>query len=107
MAKKSPEPTLKPRERAFLVGTEIFGDSNLLSLSDSLAELSLLADTAGLDVVGETTQKLSRPNPKFFIGPGKVEEVKLLAEEVKAEVILFDDELKSQEFTRVGKSARR
>jgi GTP-binding protein HflX len=55
--------------------------------------LSLLADTAGLEVVGQATQRLSHPNPKTFIGPGKVEEVKALAVEYQAEVILFDDEL--------------
>lgn len=93
MAKKNPEPTLRPRERAFLVGVEIFNQDNLLSLDDSLAELALLADTAGLDVVGEATQKMNHPNPQTYIGPGKVEEVKAIAEEVQAEVLLFDEEL--------------
>jgi GTP-binding protein HflX len=93
MAKKIPEPTLHPRERAFLVGVEIYGSNELLSLSDSLRELELLADTAGLEVVGQTTQKLDHPNSRTFIGPGKVEEVKALAEEFPAEVILFDEEL--------------
>jgi len=93
MAKKTPEPTERPRERAFLVGVEFDGQEDLLSLADSLDELSLLADTAGLDVVGQATQRLNHPNPNTFIGPGKVEEVKALAEEYQAEVILFDDEL--------------
>jgi GTP-binding protein HflX len=39
------------------------------------------------------TQKLDHPNPKTFIGAGKVKEVKTLAEELHADVILFDDEL--------------
>ncbi len=93
MAKKNPEPTLRPRERAFIVGVEIFNQENLLSLDESMAELALLADTAGLDVVGEATQKLNHPNSQTFIGPGKVDEVKALAEEVQAEVLLFDEEL--------------
>ena len=93
MAKKQPEPTKRPVERAFLVGVEFFGREELLSLSDSLAELALLADTAGLEVVGEATQKLEHPNPQTFIGPGKVEEVKALAEEFQSDVIVFDDEL--------------
>jgi GTP-binding protein HflX len=62
-------------------------------MDDSLAELSLLADTAGLDVVGRVTQRLDRPNAKTFIGAGKVEEVQAIGEEVAADVILFDDEL--------------
>ena len=93
MPKKTPEPTTSPRERTFLVGVDVFGKDQLLPLEDSLAELSLLADTAGLEVVGELTQKMNRPNAVTFIGSGKVEELKALAEETLAQVIIFDDEL--------------
>jgi GTP-binding protein HflX len=93
MARKIPESTTPPRERAFLVGVDIYGQQDLLNLDDSLAELTLLADTAGLDVVGQATQKLDHPNPQTFIGPGKVEETKALVEEFEADVVLFDDEL--------------
>ena len=93
MAKKSPELTTRSNERTFLVGVEIFGREELLPLSDSLVELALLANTAGLDVVGQATQKLEHPNSQTFIGSGKVDEVQALAEEFQAEVILFDDEL--------------
>lgn len=93
MAKKTPESTQPPRERAFMVGVEIHGAENLLSLDASLAELALLADTAGLEVVGSVTQKLDHPHPQTFIGPGKVEEVRSLVEELRADVILFDEEL--------------
>ncbi len=93
MAKKTPEATTRPRERAFTVGVDVFGQTKLLSMEDSLKELELLADTAGLEVVGQATQKLQHPNVQTFIGPGKVEEVKALVEETYAEVIIFDDEL--------------
>lgn len=93
MSKKATEPTSRPRERAFIVGVEIYGAEQLLSLDDSLVELELLADTAGLEVVGQSTQKLDHPNSNTYIGPGKVEEVKALVEETRADVILFDDEL--------------
>jgi GTP-binding protein HflX len=90
--------TLKRTERmqvdkALLVGVEIYGEDKLLSVDDSLAELARLAGTAGFSVVGEVTQNLGHPNPKTFIGSGKVQEVKRLAEELQADVILFDDEL--------------
>ena len=56
MAKKNPQPTTPPRERAFLVGVELFKEKNFLTLEDSLTELALLSDTSGLDVVGELTK---------------------------------------------------
>jgi GTP-binding protein HflX len=93
MSKKPPQPTTPPRERAFLVGVELHGQDHILTLEDSLAELALLSDTAGLEVVGEMTQKLDRPNPETFIGSGKVEELKALAEDSLAQVIVFDNEL--------------
>ena len=93
MSKKAPESTEEPRERAFLVGVEIFGQEHLLSVDDSLQELALLADTAGLEVIGQTTQKLRHPNSQTFIGPGKVEEIHALTQELQADVLLFDDEL--------------
>lgn len=103
MAKKIPEPTQRPRERAFMVGVEIRNQDNLLVLQDSLAELELLAGTAGLNVVGQATQRLDHPNPQTFIGPGKVEEVHALVEEVRADVVLFDEELSPRHLRELEK----
>lgn len=103
MAKKSPEPTQKPLERAFLVGVDWSGGQNTLSIDDSLAELSLLAETANLDVVGQAYQRLTHPNSKTFIGPGKVEEIRALAEDVQADLILFDDELSPRHLRELEK----
>lgn len=80
-------------ERALLVGLHIAGARTLLPMEDSLEELTLLARTDGLEVIGDTSQKIERPNPKTLIGKGKVEEIKALAEELDAQVVLFDDEL--------------
>src|SRR4030066_493650 len=93
MAKKIPEKTLRPRERAFLVGVEIRGEEHLLTLQDSLTELALLGETAGLQVVGQSTQHMDRPNVKTYIGSGKLDEIRMLSEELKADVIVFDFEL--------------
>jgi GTP-binding protein HflX len=93
LVKKNPKPTTRSRERAFLVGVEIHSSHGLLSMWDSLNELALLADTAGLNVIGQTTQKLEHPNSQTFIGPGKAEEIKALVEELHADVVLFDEEL--------------
>jgi len=89
----TPTPTKPPAERAFLVGLEVTGQRNLLSVDDSLAELALLADTAGLNVIGETYQKITRPDPNTFIGSGKVTDVRDFVEETLADVVVFDEEL--------------
>ncbi len=93
MHKKNTSPTTPPRERAFLVGVEVHGQNHILTLEDSLAELALLCDTAGLEIVGELTQKIDRPNPETFIGSGKVEELKALADDSLAQAVVFDNEL--------------
>lgn len=80
-------------ERGFLVGLEVRGTIPLLSVEDSLQELALLADTAGIEVVGSATQKLNRINSSTFIGSGKVEEIKEEIAELGVSVIIFDDEL--------------
>ncbi len=90
---RTPIPTEPPTERAFLVGVDIRGRDQLLSVEDSLAELALLADTAGLQVVGETYQKIAKPDSNTFIGSGKVDELKDFVEETLADVVIFDDEL--------------
>jgi GTPase len=93
MPNRIPQPTTAPRDRAFLVGVEIYQKRNLLSIEDSLSELTLLCNTAGLDVVGQITQKLNRTNPQTLIGSGKVEEIKALVDETLATLVIFDDEL--------------
>jgi GTP-binding protein HflX len=62
-------------------------------VEESLAELAQLARTAGLVVVGQVMQRMERPNPATFIGPGKVEEVVRRVDELAADVVVFDDEL--------------
>ena len=90
---KKPQLTQAPRQKAFLIGVDIFGEKNLLSLQDSLDELALLAGTAGLDVVGQLTQAMDHPHSETYIGSGKVEELKALVEENLVEIVVFDVEL--------------
>jgi GTP-binding protein HflX len=104
MSKKNPEPTRMKNEKALLVGVDIYNQNNWLSLEDSLEELSLLASTAGLEVVGEATQSLSHPNPETFIGSGKVQEVIALVDETQADVVVFDEELSPRHQRELEKS---
>lgn len=86
-------PTREAQPRAFLVGLDMRGAPGVLDVEDSLTELGLLADTAGIHVVGQTWQRVKHPDPATFIGSGKVEEVRTWVEELNANMVLFDDEL--------------
>ncbi|MDQ3247769.1 MAG: GTPase HflX [Chloroflexota bacterium] len=85
--------TRTPVERAVLVGVEISSEPGLLTLEDSLSELALLTDTAGLQVVGQLTQRLDKRTPATLIGSGKLQELATMVAEVNANVVIFDDEL--------------
>ncbi|MGW8318859.1 MAG: GTPase HflX, partial [Candidatus Promineifilaceae bacterium] len=85
--------TQAPQEKAFLVGVEFKGTKPLLPVEESLAELGRLAQTAGLKVVGQAEQRLNHPDSATYIGSGKVTEVKLLVDELGADVVILDDEL--------------
>ncbi|XP_064973753.1 uncharacterized protein LOC103974028 isoform X3 [Musa acuminata AAA Group] len=82
------------QEKAYLVGVECKGtEDNTFSIEESLQELAQLADTAGLSVVGSTYQKLANPNPRTYIGSGKVAEIKSAIHALDVETVIFDDEL--------------
>ena len=59
----------------------------------SLHELIHLAETAGVEVVNSLSQNLAKKDPKFFIGKGKVEELRMIMEENEANTAIFDHEL--------------
>ncbi|MEM7033523.1 MAG: GTPase HflX [Chloroflexota bacterium] len=85
-----------PKERGFLVGADMRThrfQQGVLPVEDSLEELGALADTAHVEVIGATYQKLNRPNSATLIGAGKVEELKAYKDDLDIEVFVFDDEL--------------
>ncbi|XP_044474918.1 GTPase HflX [Mangifera indica] len=92
-------------ERAYLVGVERKGDKeNLFDIEESLEELGQLADTAGLMVVGSTYQKLTSPNPRTYIGSGKVAEIKSAIHVFGVETVIFDDELSAGQLRNLEKA---
>lgn len=93
MSTKKAELSERPQEKAFLVGVEVHNQPGPISLEDSLEELERLSETAGLEVVGELTQKIDRPYPDTYIGSGKVEELRAFVDETLADVIIFDFDL--------------
>ena len=86
-------PTDGGAEQAYLVGVEIKGQKPRWPLPDSLAELAELARTAGVEVVGQTEQHLEAIKPATYVGKGKVEELRVLVQELALDVVIFDDEL--------------
>jgi GTP-binding protein HflX len=80
-------------ERAILIGMEWGRNDSLWTVDDSLEELKQLADTAGATVIKKFIQKRSKPDPAFFIGKGKVQELALYAQQENIDLCIFDDEL--------------
>ncbi|WP_264566114.1 GTPase HflX [Flavobacterium sp. N3904] len=62
-------------------------------LNEYLDELEFLTFTAGGEVVKRFSQKMERPNPKTFVGTGKIEEINLFVKENDISTLVFDDEL--------------
>lgn len=81
-------------ERAIIVGMEYGApNSSGWTAEDSLEELKQLADTAGAEVVARFLQKRPKPDPAFFIGRGKVQELALYVQQENVDLCIFDDEL--------------
>lgn len=93
------------RERAIIVGVD--RPQSTWPIASSLAELERLVDTAGADVVAQTTQKLDAPNPRTFVGTGKAEEIAELARAQAADIVVFDDELTPSQQANLEKTVPR
>ncbi len=102
MARFTPVSTSPVPERAVLVGIEQRGSS--WPVDRSLDELERLADTAGAECVARVTQRLDRPNPRTFIGSGKVAEVCGLVSRLDADVAIFDDDLSPSQQANLEKA---
>lgn len=76
-----------------LVGIELGGTATGIATEDSLKELGALARSAGAEVAAAVTQRLRSPDPRTFIGRGKVQEVREIARELGATLAIFDDAL--------------
>jgi GTP-binding protein HflX len=84
-------PVEPPVERCVLVAAD-FGLGEW-GVDESLDELERLVETDGAIAVGRLVQRLDKPFPRTFLGTGKLEELRQLALELDADLIVFDDEL--------------
>lgn len=79
-------------EKAIIVGL-ITQQQNEEKLNEYLDELAFLTYTAGGEVIKRFTQKVDKPNPKTFVGTGKLEEIESYVKENAVDTVIFDDEL--------------
>ena len=92
-------------DKAILVGI-ILPQNNQSDIENHLSELSLLAETAKVEVVGEITQKLSKVNPAFYVGKGKASQIMDQAKVLEVNVIIFDEELSPAQIKNYHKLAK-
>lgn len=78
------------KEYAVLVGVQLQKDTHF---DYGMQELENLAHALNVEVVGTVTQNLERINPGYYVGTGKIEEIKAFYEEREANVVIFNDEL--------------
>lgn len=94
--------TFKPLERAILIGIISHGQEES-EVEEFLDELSFLAETAGAEPVKRFTQKLDVPNPRTFVGSGKIQELTTFINENKIDIAIFDDELTPSQLRNIEK----
>ena len=78
-------------ERVVLVG--VWTEGTVEDADNSLAELKLLAETAGSEVLDALSQRRQKPDPATYIGPGKVDYLRVVVAETGADTVICDGEL--------------
>ncbi len=90
-------------EKAILIGL-ITPVQDETKAKEYLAELAFLADTAGADTVDTFLQKLDYPNPRTFVGKGKLEEIrKYIEDRGDIALAIFDDDLSTKQVMNIEK----
>ena len=87
-------------ERCVLVGV-ITSETSEEVAQEHLDELEFLAETAGAITVEKFFQKLPYPNPRTYVGTGKLEEIKQYMKALDIELIIFDDELSPSQLRNI------
>ena len=89
-------------EKAVLVGLATLKQSEA-KVKEYLDELDFLAKTAGAEPVKKFTQKLDYPNPRTYVGKGKLDEIKNYVEENEIGLVIFDDDLSTKQIANIEK----
>ena len=96
---------ISKQEKVLLIGV-ISQANNESVVEEHIQELFLLVKTAGAEVVGVITQKVSKINPATLIGAGKAKQIISQAEEIGAKIIIFDDELSPAQIKNYHKMSK-
>lgn len=96
----------RPKERAILIALST-GNYSRDQVEEHLDELELLTDTAGADTVFKILQEKNHPDPAFFIGKGKAEEIAQLIELNDIQLVIFDDDLNPTQVRNLEKMFER
>lgn len=94
--------TARQAETAVLIGIIGPGQSEQ-EVKDYLDELEFLAETAGAITMSRFVQKLSKPDPRTFIGSGKIDQVAQYIHEKEVDLAIFDDELSPGQLRNIEK----
>lgn len=97
--------TAKKNERGVLVavGEKSESDERMQEMMD---ELEFLSQTLQIDILGKFTQKLEHPDPRTFVGKGKLEEIKVMCKMDKIDVVVFDDDLSPSQLRNLEKELK-
>lgn len=95
--------TAKKQETAVLVAVQPQGQRDYQA-KEYLDELEFLAQTAGVKTLKQFKQKLEHPDPKTFVGKGKLEDIRLYVKEYKIDTVIFDDELTPSQVRNLEKA---
>jgi len=93
-------------EKVILVGL-ITREQTEEKLVEYMDELEFLAYTAGAEVAQRFVQRMEKPDSKFFVGSGKLEEISAFAEENEIDTLIFDDELTPSQLKNIEKVVNR
>ena len=92
-------------ERTVLVGLAT-RNQNEAKTEEYLDELAFLADMAGAQTVERFVQKLDYPNPRTYVGTGKLDEIRQYVEDNEIGLVIFDDELSSKQVANIEKELK-
>ncbi len=97
--------TDESNERTVLVGL-ITQQQNETKANEYLDELAFLARTAGAEPEKRFLQKLDYPNPRTYVGTGKLEEIRVYVEDNEIGLVIFDDDLSPKQVSNIEKELK-